>query len=598
MQLTPLTSRKPYNKNTRKLVIAFDVGTTFSGASFAKLEPGMVPNIQGVTRYPAQHKVGGNSKIPSILYYDKNGAVKAVGAEAMDEAFLEEAQDEGYFKVEWFKLHLRPKTLSFHVADKDLPPLPPGKRPIDIFADYLKYLFDCTRKFIVEMNYNGESYWTSVKDNIDFVLTHPNGWEGRQQSLMRQAAVKAGLTEAGNAQARVQFVTEGEASLHYCLAGGTLNTIDNTREGMIIVDAGGGTLDLSAYKKTSGGPGGHWSFEEVAPIQCRLQGSIFVTRRARAYLTSRLSGTRFADDVNHISETFDATTKLGFRDRAAPYYIRFGGMRDTDRLVDVRNGQMKLAGELVAGFFQPSVDAVIEAVRAQQAVASVPIKTIIMVGGFAASEWLFSSVRTALGAEGLMVYRPDGHVNKAVADGAVSYYLDHVVNVRTAKFSYGIEVAIDYVPSLTEHKLRQHLIYTGVSGRRLIPGAYSEILARGTTVNEEAEFRMPYCQEYTDRTNANNIECAVMCYRGEGLPPVWLAEDKASFSTLCSTKANTTALANQLTANYNSNTGKYYYILDYEVVLLLGMTELKAQVAWKEKGQEKRCAAVVVYDDE
>jgi len=112
--------RKPYHGLFRKLVIAFDVGTTFSGASFAILDPNEVPKIQGVTRYvpigrsdrcmylsqlnarfPAQAKTGGDCKIPSILYYDQEGSVRAVGAEALDEAFLEQAEDENFIRVEW-----------------------------------------------------------------------------------------------------------------------------------------------------------------------------------------------------------------------------------------------------------------------------------------------------------------------------------------------------------------------------------------------------------------------------------------------------------------------------------------------------------------
>jgi hypothetical protein len=118
----PGNSRKPYHGLFRKLVYAFDVGTTFSGASYAILDPGQVPEIQGVTRYrlyfsirvdlliivldcdrfPAQAKVGGDCKIPSIIYYDQQGNVRAVGAETMDEAFLEKAEDEGFIKVEWY----------------------------------------------------------------------------------------------------------------------------------------------------------------------------------------------------------------------------------------------------------------------------------------------------------------------------------------------------------------------------------------------------------------------------------------------------------------------------------------------------------------
>ena len=43
-------TRKPYGGSTRSLVLAFDLGTTFSGVSYAILEPGEVPKIHGVTR--------------------------------------------------------------------------------------------------------------------------------------------------------------------------------------------------------------------------------------------------------------------------------------------------------------------------------------------------------------------------------------------------------------------------------------------------------------------------------------------------------------------------------------------------------------------
>ncbi len=101
------------------------------------------------------------------------------------------------------------------------PVLPKGKTVIDIFADFLKYLAHCARQYIVETHPNGGSLWSSVEDQIEVVLSHPNGWEGLQQSLMRRAAVQAGLvpnTPVGHK--RVHFVTEGEASLHYCLDSG------------------------------------------------------------------------------------------------------------------------------------------------------------------------------------------------------------------------------------------------------------------------------------------------------------------------------------------------------------------------------------------
>jgi len=45
------TTRKPYTGHKKAVVIALDVGTTFSGASYAILDPGEVPKIYEVTRY-------------------------------------------------------------------------------------------------------------------------------------------------------------------------------------------------------------------------------------------------------------------------------------------------------------------------------------------------------------------------------------------------------------------------------------------------------------------------------------------------------------------------------------------------------------------
>ena len=39
-----------YAGHTRKLVVALDIGTTFSGAAYAFLDPGEIPQIRSVTK--------------------------------------------------------------------------------------------------------------------------------------------------------------------------------------------------------------------------------------------------------------------------------------------------------------------------------------------------------------------------------------------------------------------------------------------------------------------------------------------------------------------------------------------------------------------
>lgn len=57
--------------------------------------------IHRVESFPATDHVGGNSKIPSIVYYDPEGVPRAFGGEALQESVIERAEDEEWVKVEW-----------------------------------------------------------------------------------------------------------------------------------------------------------------------------------------------------------------------------------------------------------------------------------------------------------------------------------------------------------------------------------------------------------------------------------------------------------------------------------------------------------------
>lgn len=59
--------------------------------------------LQGDTqpRFPAHEQISGASKIPTIIYYDLEGKVRAVGAEATREGIYEAAEDGHWVKAEW-----------------------------------------------------------------------------------------------------------------------------------------------------------------------------------------------------------------------------------------------------------------------------------------------------------------------------------------------------------------------------------------------------------------------------------------------------------------------------------------------------------------
>ncbi|KAH9485825.1 Heat shock 70 kDa protein 12A [Psilocybe cubensis] len=588
-----MSLRQPYSGSQRKLVLAFDVGTTFSGISYSILDPGEVPEIRGVTRYPAQEHVGGDSKIPTVIQYDKQGRVQAVGAEALQETVEEIAEEEEWPpRTEWFKLHLRPKTKSASHVTQTIPPLPEGKTATEVFADFLRYLYQCARTYIEETHANGVDLWRNLESRTDFVLTHPNGWEGAQQSLMRRAAVLAGLIPDSPAgQRRLSFVTEGEASLHFCISSGLTTEAIKQGKGILIVDAGGGTIDISAYKQASQDIK---SFEEMAAPQCHFQGSIFVTNNAKSYLEKFLKGSRFVNDIPYITKVFDKTTKLRFRNAEDAQFIKFGGIRDKDPALNIRSGQLKLLGTDVAAFFEPSVECIANSIEQQRAASKTAIASVFLVGGFAASDWLFNNLKDRFSAYGLDISRPDSHVNKAVADGAISFYLDHFVGARVSKHAYGTNYAAVFQPNNPEHIARMSQKFVASDGRVLISGAFDVILPKACPLSEVQEFRQSYCLMSRNRTDLQSVSSSIRCYRGENTNPRWLDVDRKMYSTLCVVTADTSQVPVPLCYSINSNS--MYYRIEIDIILSFGMTELKAQIAWNENGVEKRSPAEIVYE--
>jgi hypothetical protein len=159
---------------------------------------------------------------------------------------------------------ISPTELSAAMKDQMSTQLPVGKTIVDVFADVMGYLFDSTKALFKASESNGELKWDSVSNSIELVLTHPNGWGGPQQAQLRTAAIRAGIVPDNPAgRSRVHFVTEGEASFNFCAthtqpgkdikvchtvpSGAGFLKRSQAGEQVLIIDAGGGTIDISTY---------------------------------------------------------------------------------------------------------------------------------------------------------------------------------------------------------------------------------------------------------------------------------------------------------------------------------------------------------------
>ncbi|KAM6499518.1 hypothetical protein JOM56_005026 [Amanita muscaria] len=423
--------RQPYSGTERTLVIAIDVGTTFSGVSYALLNPGVVPQLLNPTHDSVQPR--GDSKVPSVVCYSQDGTVVAAGAETDPKTNDALAEMDDIIRVEWFKLHLRPPHLA-PGQEFEFPKLhsfPKNKTPVQVFGDFLRYLFKSTKKYI----WDSEPWsWKSVKRNIYFVLSHPNRWEGKQQSQMRNAAIAAGLVDKSLALERISFVSEGEASLHFCLNENPKLHNVGSRDGILVVDCGGGTINVSAYSQTTNG-----RFKEILPPECFFQGSVFVTHHAQEYLKSKLRNSKYGSEheiVEAMASAFDKVTKCTFKTPNTPSFVKFGGWRYHDPEFDIQCGSIRIIGTQMARFFEPALQEIIQVIECQRSNStSISIKTVLLVGGFARSDYLFSQLKSHC-PRGVSITRADiTHTNKAVADGAISYYLDHCVTAWVPEYS-------------------------------------------------------------------------------------------------------------------------------------------------------------------
>ena len=124
--------------------------------------------------------------------------------------------------------------------------------------------------------------------------------------------------------------------------------------------------------------------------------------------------------------------------------------------------------------------------------------------------------------------------NKAVADGAISFYIDHFVQTRVSKLTYGSKGSIDYDASDAEHRKRP--TFTAISGVKRIDKVFWVILSgvgyllfkkkRSKIVNpffyicqnkqvpETNEIRRSHYWEFTNAAGLSSAKSHIYCYRG------------------------------------------------------------------------------------
>ncbi|KAG8753752.1 hypothetical protein FRC14_005759 [Serendipita sp. 396] len=572
-----------------KIIVAIDLGTTHTAVSFAHAYPGSVVDVRMVTKWKGQPEAAGDSKIPTIVAYEQ-GELVACGAEAR-----EYLGDEAYEVSKWFKLHLHPDSMNFSdeppAYDNDtsaspameIPPLPSNVTLAEVYTDFMRYVFGGFRTFFQKTTPNGLAIWDRLSSNIVVVLTTPNGWDTRQQEFLKEAAQEAGIVQSEeDADLRIEFVTEGEASVHYVL--GKINHKTWLKKGSMfaVTDAGGSTVDSTLYVCKALEP--KLELEEVCASECVQAGGVFVDRAARSLFTEKLSNSKFGDEesISDMVDKFEQRAKRIFDGSQESNVIEFGSRRDNDREHGIIQGKIVLtASEVCATFdnvIKRSTDSCLKLLRGRK------IKHLLLVGGFGESPYFRLRFEEGFGSHGTDVVTVEEPSKKAAAEGAVMWYIKQMVSARIARFTLGTQLIVPFDPARAEHLKRRSQVFIHASGDTYLQDAFRTIVEKGQLIPQDFSKLVSYNWSRSEKPESLvDFYVDLLVWEGEGNTK-WTTDVNGNrlpqIRDLCSIEADLTptiAGFNQLTSKH----GIKYWKGSYGVRCIYNGTKLQARLEWK-----------------
>jgi len=376
-------------------------GTTYSGVAAAySANP---DDIDIIKTWPGGNGIT-SDKVPTEIAYDNTPAAEVSPITPEDGGAKEVAKPVGIrwgfqFKPEETRLRCiklfldRNQRLPHFVSPLETAAqLRKCERTVmDAVSDYLTKIYEHTMETL-NRRY-GESFVNSTP--VEFVLTVPAVWSDAAKNATLQAAERAGM---GNRH-ELKLISEPEAAAVY-----TLRSIQPSRlkvgDNYIVCDAGGGTVDLIAYKVTQLNP---LRVEESAVGTGGLCGSAFLNYRFQDHVKSRIGVERYENMRDKKPKTwqmglryFEEFVKRNFNEEEhSEVNVPFPGLPD-DEEAGLDSGFLILSAAQVKTIFEPVIAHVIELVEGQvDAIKSRNglVSGIILVGGFGQSNYLYMRLK-------------------------------------------------------------------------------------------------------------------------------------------------------------------------------------------------------------
>ncbi|WP_208782958.1 Hsp70 family protein [Streptomyces griseorubiginosus] len=372
-----------------------------------------------------------------------------------------------------------------------------------LIAAYLRKLYETALTQVTASGYD--------RDDIRWCLTVPAIWTDEQKQVMRDIAGKAGFpTEDG----RLILALEPEAAAHYALvsgvkvAGGATDGASLMEPGsrFVVVDCGGGTVDLTAYETDAEG-----RMVEIGLPIGGPHGAEEINRAFRdEHLLDRFGKLEILQDLaaDHPEALLDLTeaferAKLHFGPgETDPIYLtlptaidRRIGAQVRKRLARKQNGvtdAIVVTADEARRLFDNVLPDVLDLIDEQlkevenTATAGSSDPIVLLVGGFSASPMLQHAVKEHLKNRANVLVPPDP--GAAVLYGAAHYAYEPHTRARRSRLTYGT----CYCPEFEEGVDPEEYRFTLSTGEAHCRARFSKLVTRGDLVSTDDEAHLSY----------------------------------------------------------------------------------------------------------
>ncbi|KAI1307114.1 hypothetical protein F5Y03DRAFT_405699 [Xylaria venustula] len=496
------------------LVVGIDFGTTFSGVSWLVCRPGSPrgqPEV--VSQWPTSNYNRQNNpdslKVPSKVYYDTNGTF-SWGYKI----------PAGVETIEWFKLlllndgdlqnHLKGSS-HLHDAKRLLSKL--RKSPVQVTSDYLKALWNHALKQICDEK--GSNFVDGMP--FEVVLTVPAIWTDYARGRMYEAAKLAGILKDRTAgETNLSFISEPEAA-----AIATMPELGNRGDlhigdSFVVLDAGGGTVDIISYKINKLEP---LSVSECVEGEAELCGATFLDKEFESLL-KRFVGEKSWKKMNQVdikrmmNNEWQHGIKTAF-DRESDDYT-----------VELPNHTHSAPLQFSSDELRPIFDKIIAQINelATKQITAIKAKTrkqpklLILVGGFGRSPYMFTYLKGAL-KSGITVLQARGDKPwTAICRGATISRADELnptavkqlqVQSRIARSNYGWVYRALFDSGIHDPRDK---CWDDIQGMWLADNQMQWVIKRGDDISLQKTKTYDYFQPWAaDERGQPNIEKTVHC---------------------------------------------------------------------------------------